>query len=450
MILPRKHSYGVRVYRANGYEWVGSFAFKEYGGKREAKKAAEEAERKAMKRRGKRMTVNQLVELYLAGYSGKVTSFNTVKVRVAYLTKHLGESYVDDLTPIDAIEWKGKVPAYCLPTATAVFNWANRKWITDKNPFASLAEPSKGRSEDAPPTQEEFAALLEACSVLGSYAPQMRALMRFAFGSGMRPGELFMLEWEPRLVTHKGITAPCSHIDLESQSIHVNWRISQGDIDIPKSNEKREIALTPPAAEALVGHDRRSNYVFVSKTGKQLSAATLSGYWNLVLAKAGSSSTWYTATKHCRRPLHVDGPRRRPGRHRGADGLGPRRGRGTAEGLRPPRGRLPRPHPGQVPRQRRAVEGGRVGMSVYGVDTPRAGESVLRLDVTYRVRGWGHDGIEYGVDWNALTNDERIELDRLLWKSRERIYGVGEVTETQRSSQSRKHRWHGAFDPAAA
>jgi integrase len=300
-IIERKTSYGVRVWRpGQDPEWVGSFNFKAHGGKREAKAAAKRAEEKALKRRGKRMTVKALVTAYLADYEGrhKLTSTRTAKQRSAFLVKHLGSRYVDDLTPVDALEWKAQVPPYCLSQATTIFNWANRKWITDKNPFAAIYEATEGRSKQAPPTKEEFAAILEACSALGDHADQFRSFVRFAWGSGLRPGELFLLEWEPRTISHKGHTGPCSYIDLQNQSIHVNWRVFHSDVDLPKSNEVREVALLPPAAEALQGHPRRSNYVFVSKRGRRMAQSTLSNYWRLVLAKAGLEFDFYLATKH--------------------------------------------------------------------------------------------------------------------------------------------------------
>jgi integrase len=182
--------------------------------------------------------------------------------------------------------------------ATTIFNWANRKWITDKNPFAAIYEATEGRSKQAPPTKEEFSAILEACAALGDHADQFRSFVRFAWGSGLRPGELFLLEWEPRTISHKGHTGPCSYIDLQNQSIHVNWRVFHSDVDLPKSNEVREVALLPPAAEALQGHPRRSNYVFVSKRGRRMAQSTLSNYWRLVLAKAGLEFDFYICTRH--------------------------------------------------------------------------------------------------------------------------------------------------------
>jgi hypothetical protein len=102
-IIERKTSYGVRVWRPGQKpEWVGSFNFKAHGGKREAKAAAKRAEEKALKRRGKRMTVKALVSAYLADYEGrhKLTSTRTAKQRSAFLVKHLGSRYVDDLLPL--------------------------------------------------------------------------------------------------------------------------------------------------------------------------------------------------------------------------------------------------------------------------------------------------------------------------------------------------------------
>jgi integrase len=320
-IIERKTSYGVRVWRPGQEpEWVGSFNFKAHGGKREAKAAAKRAEEKALKRRGKRMTVKALVTAYLADYEGrhKLTSTRTAKQRSAFLVKHLGSRYVDDLTPVDALEWKAQVPPYCLSQATTIFNWANRKWITDKNPFAAIYEATEGRSKQAPPTKEEFAAILEACSALGDHADQFRSFVRFAWGSGLRPGELFLLEWEPRTISHKGHTGPCSYIDLQNQSIHVNWRVFHSDVDLPKSNEVREVALLPPAAEALQGHPRRSNYVFVSKRGggwrsrrcrttggscwrrRGWSSTSISARAMRAATTSGPSSNWPSATSSTR------------------------------------------------------------------------------------------------------------------------------------------------------
>jgi integrase len=69
--------------------------------------------------------------------------------------------------------------------------------------------------------------------VHGPYAVEMRALVLFAAYSGMRPGELYVLEHDD--------------IDLDEEIIDVRRRLFRGRIDLPKSNEMRRIVLTPPA-----------------------------------------------------------------------------------------------------------------------------------------------------------------------------------------------------------
>jgi integrase len=114
----------------------------------------------------------------------------------------------------------------------------------------------------------------------------MRALLIFAAYSGMRPGELFALEW--------------ADIDFDAMRIHVSRRLYKGRVDLPKSNKPRTIALTPPARDAILGQPTRQDgqLVFRSKRGVRLSQPTLSSYWAQVLARAGLDFDFYLATKH--------------------------------------------------------------------------------------------------------------------------------------------------------
>jgi integrase len=121
----------------------------------------------------------------------------------------------------------------------------------------------------------------------------MRALVTFAAYSGMRPGELFALEWPD--------------IDFDAMRIDVRRRLYRGRVDLPKSNKPRRIALTPPARDALLGHPRDGALVFRAKRGGRLSQSTLSGYWGKVLARAGLDFDFYLATKHwCVHHLYVE------------------------------------------------------------------------------------------------------------------------------------------------
>jgi integrase len=111
-----------------------------------------------------------------------------------------------------------------------------------------------------------------------------RALTIFAGYTGIRPGELFALEWDD--------------IDLEAMRVHVRRRLYDGELDLPKSNKPRRIVLTPQARDALLPLQRVARTVFVSKRGRRLSAPTLSGYWAVVKAAADLEFDFYHATKH--------------------------------------------------------------------------------------------------------------------------------------------------------
>jgi hypothetical protein len=75
-------------------------------------------------------------------------------------------------------------------------------------------------------------------------------------------------------------------------------RIWRGAVGPPKTGDV-VIPLTPPARDAIAGRPlNKKGLVFVSRTGRRLSQATLSGYWAQVKAKAGLDFDFYHSTKH--------------------------------------------------------------------------------------------------------------------------------------------------------
>jgi hypothetical protein len=79
--------------------------------------------------------------------------------------------------------------------------------------------------------------------------------------------------------------------------IRKDRRLYRGKMDDPKTGKKL-ITLQPPARDAVAMLPRDGRYVFTSKTGKRMSAGSLSGYWALVLARADLEFDFYLATKH--------------------------------------------------------------------------------------------------------------------------------------------------------
>lgn len=186
----------------------------------------------------------------------------------------------------EAVRWAEQAPEGVVAVVVTLANRALDEELLDgMSPFRGLGTRTASRADVPPPTEEEMLFLLDACTVLGDYAPAMRALLTFAAYTGMRPGECFALEW--------------SDIDFDRNRVHVRRRVYKGKTDLPKSNAAREIALTPPARDALLTlRPLDGGLVFRSKTGRRLSQPTLTGYWSQVRARAGLDHEFYLATKH--------------------------------------------------------------------------------------------------------------------------------------------------------
>jgi integrase len=239
--------------------------------------------------------VEDYVDRYLAEYErrNKQSAYETQKQRLQRFRKDF-EGKTLDVSRADAKDWvnsegqwsgKPRVTDNQIAPVVTLYNHA----IDDddiplpRNPFRKLSRRSKGRSEQAPPTEAEFQRLLDSCSALGDYQHMMRALTKFAAFTLMRPSELYGLEWPD--------------IDMDAMRIRKDRRVYKGDVDEPKTGRKL-IALTPPARDALVGLPRNGLLVFRSKTGRRLSQSGMSGYWRTVCAAAGLDFDFYHASKH--------------------------------------------------------------------------------------------------------------------------------------------------------
>lgn len=281
-----KKRYVGRVYLGNGrYQWVGRFATK-----KERDDAVADARTELRRRRSAdEITGDEWADRFLARYKrrNKDSSYDSAKASLKAFRAEFGPRPIRSIQRIEAIDWAERVPPSKIPIVVTLFNAALDAELLDRNPFRGLGHRTKGRAEEPPPTDEEFAKLLAACSVHGWYADQMRALICFpAYGMGLRPGELFALEWPD--------------IDFDAMRVHIARRLYRGKTALPKSNKSGTIALTPPARDVLLGLPTRQdgNLVFRSKRGRRMSQPTLSGYWGKVTARAGLEFDFYLATKH--------------------------------------------------------------------------------------------------------------------------------------------------------
>ena len=280
------------------YEWVGRFPTKRERDGAVARRKLELADESAQARlpAGERVTVAEYADLTLVrkvdgrlrtndGRPFKDSSLDTERAALRAFKAAFADRPLASIERHEAIAWAERSPAGAVAVVVTLFNRAVDEEVVDRNPFRGLGRRGRGRSDQDPPTVDEFERLLDACDALDDYAPQMRALLVFGAYTGMRPGELFALEW--------------SDIDFAANRVQVQRRVYKGRVDLPKSNQARTIALPPPARDVLLGQPTRSgDLVFRSKRGDRLSQATLSGYWSQVKARAALDFDFYLATKH--------------------------------------------------------------------------------------------------------------------------------------------------------
>lgn len=277
--------------RENGQQrfyWVGRFPTRRERDKAVAKAITERPWEKPLAPDGP--TCDEWADRYLELYAErhKHSSYETATHCLKRFRKDFGSRPLRSITRLEAEDWCRRVPKSALPRVVAMFNYAVEMEIIGRNPFAGFGgDRSRGRSEQDPPTEQEMRGLLDACDVLGDYAPQMRALILVGAYTGMRPGELYELRW--------------SDIDLATNRIVVSRRLYKGRVDTPKNGAPKRIALVPPARGALLRQPTRTGeLVFLSKRGCRLCSSTVANYFGLVRAAAGAPDSWdfYLVTKH--------------------------------------------------------------------------------------------------------------------------------------------------------
>lgn len=243
-------------------------------------------------------TIGEQLDRYLAAYrrANKESSWETQTTRTARLRADHGDRPITDLQRPELKDWivaegeyegKEPVPISHVPAIVSFYNWSidDDEVPLPKSPARGLSDKrGAGRSGDAPPTEEEFQRLLDACSVHGAYAPMARAVIEFATFELARPGEAFEVKE--------------TDIDFKRMRISKARRLYRGKVDTAKTGAK-VIALTPPAAQAIrpiLPGD--GGYVLRNKSGDQLTSSTWHGYWKEILIAAGLDFDFYLATKH--------------------------------------------------------------------------------------------------------------------------------------------------------
>jgi integrase len=174
------------------------------------------------------------------------------------------------------------------PNLETVQTFAERDGLVLSNPFSELRiSKGRGRKDIVPIDAEELGTLCElALSAHGKeFGRVFRSILRFAAYTGLRPGELFGLDWDD--------------IDFEAETVHVRRQFHKRRVTLPKSNERRSVFLPAPAAQALrdlparvpkpLCHYSETAMVFPGKLDQRITASACSGYWAPVRTAFGAT-----------------------------------------------------------------------------------------------------------------------------------------------------------------
>jgi integrase len=152
-----------------------------------------------------------------------------------------------DIARRQAREWALRHRA-SMPVVRAMFNDALNEECVRTNLFANLRlDQRRGRRDLDVPAEAEVHALADtALRVFGAYGPTFRACVLFAAYVGLRPAEMFVLQWSA----------------LVGDEVHIRRSLgSTGEVTLPKNGKSRRVILPPPARDALASMPRRAGPV---------------------------------------------------------------------------------------------------------------------------------------------------------------------------------------------
>lgn len=183
--------------------------------------------------------------------------------------KEFGPTPLGEVERLSARTWALGVPRNLSKVIGTLYEDARNVGLVEDNPFANLRLPKTERTEEvAPPTPDEFRALLAATTVLGGYGSEFRALVQFAAWTGLRSGEIQGLKLE----------------DIGENTINVQRsRKTDDSYGPPKNGQPRKIELLEPA-RVLDQVPRRegSPFVFHTPRGEDLNKSNLHYLWSRV------------------------------------------------------------------------------------------------------------------------------------------------------------------------
>jgi integrase len=265
-----------------GDKWVAKFTLKGKqhwvpGGPWARKSHALEAERRyrdRLRHRRTEETCASFADRWLEEWPRKAASTRrNYAEAIKRFVDEFGPTPLAEVERLSARTWALSVPRNVYRVAAIMYSDALNVGLVESNPFSNLRLPAERKEGIViAPTLEEFRSLLAACSVLGDYGKEFRALLTFSAWTGLRSGEVQGLQWS----------------DVEENRIHVRrQRTRDGSLTPPKSGYPRTIAFLPQARVLDQVPRRPDDFIFHAPRGNPLFQGSLFYAWKEVRSSAG-------------------------------------------------------------------------------------------------------------------------------------------------------------------
>jgi integrase len=301
-IIERDGAWAVKVYRGTEdgrkqYDWVGTFRFEDYGGKRAARREAAAAEERASRRkrrRGRVVTCDVFAVQWVEEYTvvkkgptrGQPKTDATLRRYAGDLKAFREDPRFKGVPLVEVDRRDARAYATERPRSAVVvrnmFSDAVDDGLCDTNPFSGLnLEEPRGRS-DYPAISEEELRDLAACAIVehgDTYGPVYAGHILGAGYVGWRLNEGLNLERR----------------DLRPRDREIDLRIT-------KLSKPRTVLLLTEAWEALAAIPRQTEHdrIFYGKRGGVLTKGNHQSLWTPV------RSLWWGKLSAARRRELVD------------------------------------------------------------------------------------------------------------------------------------------------
>jgi integrase len=280
-VFRRDQRWVAKVWQSGEWRWIGTFATK-----REARRAEQQAKPVKL---GSNATVAEFCDRWLRDYARPSPSTQrSYRYAVQAFKAEFGRRRLDAIDRPEARAWVQRHPQSNARVVRAMYADAMRDGLVAANPFAGLRlQKPRGRKDLTALTEVQIDELADAAleALDPEVAPAMRAMILVAGYCGLRPGELFALEWS----------------DLGGDELTVARSIdSTGQPKLPKNGKPRTILMPPKARHALAELPRRVDvpWVFTTSKGRRFTKSSLRYHFTPVRSAWGSPNLDFYELRH--------------------------------------------------------------------------------------------------------------------------------------------------------